>query len=76
MLSGPGNGAVIQDYMKIGGHFPPPEGSDNLDPYAYDIYSLGQTMQTTCRVRDLIISSLILSSLHPRNHAPDGEMGQ
>ena len=51
MPSGPGNGAVIQDYETKGGHFPPPEGSDDLDPYAYDIYSLGQTIRGMCRVR-------------------------
>lgn len=44
MPSGPGSGAVIHDYRTMGGHYPPPEGKDSLDPFAYDIYALGQTI--------------------------------
>ena len=51
MLSGPGSGAVIHDYGKQGGHFEPPEGRENLDPFAYDIFTIGKTIRQTCWVR-------------------------
>ena len=44
MSSGPGSGAVIHDYRTMGGHYPPPEGKDSLNPFAYDVYALGQTI--------------------------------
>jgi len=41
---GPGSGGVIYDYYDAQGRYPPPEGMDTVDPYAYDIYSLGKTL--------------------------------
>lgn len=55
MPSGPESGAVIHDYKRMGGHFPPPEGTDALDPYAYDIYSMGATILDVCTVRDVLV---------------------
>ncbi|TCD63752.1 hypothetical protein EIP91_004967, partial [Steccherinum ochraceum] len=31
-------------------HYRPPEGVEDLDPYAYDVYCLGETLYNTCRV--------------------------
>ena len=58
MPSGPGSGVVIHDYKDQGGHFDPPEGADNLDPFAYDVYTVGQTVRETCQVR--VVSSFSL----------------
>lgn len=41
--SGPGSGVVITDWEENGGTWPPPEDTQMLDPYAYDMYSLGVT---------------------------------
>ncbi|TCD63753.1 hypothetical protein EIP91_004968 [Steccherinum ochraceum] len=49
LSAGPGSGVTISDYKKHGGHFRPPEGADNLDPYAYDVYCLGETLYVTCQ---------------------------
>ncbi|TCD67073.1 hypothetical protein EIP91_000586 [Steccherinum ochraceum] len=46
--AGPGSGVTISDYKKHGGHYRPPEGVENLDPYAYDVYCLGETLYNTC----------------------------
>lgn len=43
--SGPGSGIHIYDWSDAGGHYDPPEGKDVVDPYAYDIYSLGHTLR-------------------------------
>ncbi|TCD67072.1 hypothetical protein EIP91_000585 [Steccherinum ochraceum] len=50
LSAGPGKGITISDYRKHGGHYRPPEGVEDLDPYAYDVYSLGETLYNTCRV--------------------------
>ena len=48
--SGPGSGVVIHDWKIAGGHVDPPEGSESVDPFAYDIYSLGETISSICLV--------------------------
>ena len=48
--SGPRTGVVIHDWVTAGGHVEPPEGEDNIDPFAYDIYSLGDTIYSILRV--------------------------
>ncbi|TCD63754.1 hypothetical protein EIP91_004969 [Steccherinum ochraceum] len=48
LSAGPGSGVTISDYKKHGGHYRPPEGIENLDPYAYDVYCLGETLYNTC----------------------------
>lgn len=50
MASGPGSGVVIHDYGRQGGHFEPPEGREDLNPFAYDIFTIGKTVLETCRV--------------------------
>ena len=42
--SGPGTDVVINDYWSGGGHYEPPEGTDKVDPYKYDIWALGNTL--------------------------------
>lgn len=46
--SGPGSGIVIHDWEEAGGKLPPPEGTGIVDPYAYDIFALGNTLRGTC----------------------------
>lgn len=48
--SGPGSGIVIHDWEEAGGKLPPPEGTGIVDPYAYDIFALGNTLRGTCGV--------------------------
>lgn len=48
---GPGEGIRITDYAGEGGHYAPPEGVDSIDPYAYDIFALGETIRGICIVR-------------------------
>lgn len=49
--SGPGSGIRINDFFSAGGgKYIPPEGVDALDPYAYDIYSLGILYDAVFRV--------------------------
>ncbi|KAH8100142.1 hypothetical protein BXZ70DRAFT_1008645 [Cristinia sonorae] len=44
--SGPGTNIVIDDFREAGGHYPPPEGMDAVEPFAYDIFSLGKALIT------------------------------
>ena len=38
---------ALTDYMeRDGGHWPPPEGEGMVDPYAYDVYSTGKTLES------------------------------
>ena len=48
---GPGSGVTISDFTSAPGTYPPPEGTDRLDPYAYDIYALGETLNWFVKVR-------------------------
>ena len=48
--SGPGTGVIIYDWAMNGGHYEPPEGRDAVDPYAYDIYSIGSAFKDMCSV--------------------------
>ena len=48
---GPGSGVTISDYGSAPGSYRPPEGTNNLDPYAYDIYALGETLFWFVKVR-------------------------
>ena len=48
---GPGHGAVIHDYVMAGGHYRPPEGMEEVDPYAYDVFSVGKYFHEECSVR-------------------------
>lgn len=60
--SGPGSDIRINDFYSAGGgKYIPPEGVDALDPYAYDIYSLGILYDAIFRV-----SSSFYSPLHNR----------
>lgn len=70
MSSGPGCGAVIQDYTTMGGHHPPPEGSDNLDPYAFNIFkfSLGYTFKSALLVSNCNALFLNQLSIPHRRH--------
>ncbi|EMD41403.1 hypothetical protein CERSUDRAFT_109991 [Gelatoporia subvermispora B] len=45
---GPGEGLLVGDFFQYPGHFMPPEGTDAVDPYAYDVYSLGETIHDVC----------------------------
>ncbi|TCD63761.1 hypothetical protein EIP91_004976 [Steccherinum ochraceum] len=47
--AGPGSGVTLADGRVLGGHFKPPEGEEDLDPYAYDIYCLGGTLKSICQ---------------------------
>lgn len=44
LATGPGTDVVIDDYWSGGGHWEPPEGTDSVDPYKYDIWTLGKTL--------------------------------
>ncbi|OCH94232.1 hypothetical protein OBBRIDRAFT_823660 [Obba rivulosa] len=48
--NGPGEGLRINDWLDYGGHFEPPEGRDGVDPYSYDVYSLGQSIFEFCKL--------------------------
>jgi len=48
---GPGQGLKIRDWRDHAGHYDPPEGKDLVDPYAYDVYSLGHVMSGVCNHR-------------------------
>ncbi|OCH94230.1 hypothetical protein OBBRIDRAFT_789568 [Obba rivulosa] len=45
---GPGQGLLTGDFYSYPGHFVPPEGTDAVDPYAYDVYSLGKMIDHCC----------------------------
>ena len=55
LSAGPGSGVVINDYWSGAGRWDPPEGVDNLDPYAYDIYALGVTVHQLLDVCNLLL---------------------
>ncbi|KAH8100163.1 kinase-like domain-containing protein [Cristinia sonorae] len=42
--SGPGSNITVTDFH--GGHYAPPEGPELVDPYAYDVFSLGMTLRS------------------------------
>ncbi|KAH8100167.1 kinase-like domain-containing protein [Cristinia sonorae] len=42
--SGPDSGVIIRDFRVAGGHYYPPEGADEVNPFIYDVYSLGTTL--------------------------------
>lgn len=45
--AGPDSGIVVADWKKRpSGKSPPPEGTDAVDPYAYDVYMLNYTIMT------------------------------
>ena len=52
--AGPGTGIVINDFFSGGGRWKPPEGVDDLDPYLYDIFTLGNTVDQFLEVRATI----------------------
>ncbi|KAH8094457.1 kinase-like domain-containing protein [Cristinia sonorae] len=52
--SGPGTNVIIHDYKEAGGHYRPPEGKDAVDPYAYDIYSIGVNLKLCWEVSTVI----------------------
>lgn len=55
--SEPGTGIHIYDWSDAGGHYDPPEGEDVVDPYAYDIYSLGRTLEEISDVSGLYVKA-------------------
>ncbi|OCH88983.1 hypothetical protein OBBRIDRAFT_47167 [Obba rivulosa] len=62
---GPGEGLLIDDWSAYPGHFDPPEGTEMVDPYAYDVYSLGETVYDGFRyVADTITFHPPMSLLH------------
>ena len=61
MPSGPGSGATIQDYMQMGGHYDPPEGTSNLDPFTYDIFALGETIDDLFSVSLVVLFASFIS---------------
>ena len=56
--AGPGTGVVINDYWSGAGRWDPPEGVDDLDPYTYDIFALGVTVDQLLDVRIVILKNL------------------
>lgn len=45
--AGPDSGIVVDDWKKRpSGKVPPPEGTDAVDPYGYDVYMLNYTIMT------------------------------
>lgn len=54
--SGPDSGIVVADWKKRpSGKAPPPEGTDAVDPYAYDVYMLNYTIMTWSPVSASIV---------------------
>ncbi|KAI0337458.1 hypothetical protein BDW22DRAFT_1364117 [Trametopsis cervina] len=43
-----GHGDTCVPFLPFGGHYDPPEGTDSVNPYAYDIYSTGRTAHHIC----------------------------
>ncbi|OCH88985.1 hypothetical protein OBBRIDRAFT_826826 [Obba rivulosa] len=52
---GPGEGIRINDWIDYGGHFEPPEGRGEVDPYSYDVYSLGQSIFEFCNYKSFSV---------------------
>ncbi|OCH88984.1 hypothetical protein OBBRIDRAFT_47165 [Obba rivulosa] len=52
---GPGDGLRINDWTDYGGHFEPPEGRGEVDPYSYDVYSLGQSIFEWCNLGSFLV---------------------
>ncbi|KAI0337436.1 hypothetical protein BDW22DRAFT_944753 [Trametopsis cervina] len=44
------HGDICVPFFPMGGHYDPPEGRDDVNPYAYDIYCTGRTALSMCRV--------------------------
>lgn len=53
--SGPVSGVKIYDYDEEGGKFQPPESTDALDPYAYEIFALGYTLKNAFYVCESLV---------------------
>lgn len=51
--SGPGTGVRINDWDLARGTIPPPEGTEALDPYAYDVFALGTALEGNIEVGPL-----------------------
>lgn len=51
--SGPGTGVRINDWDMARGTMSPPESTEALDPYAYDIFALGAALEHNIEVRPL-----------------------
>lgn len=51
--SGPGTGVRINDWDVARGTIPPPEGTEALDPYAYDVFALGAALENHIEVGPL-----------------------
>ncbi|KAI0337435.1 hypothetical protein BDW22DRAFT_1349153 [Trametopsis cervina] len=45
-----GHGDIYIPFLPYGGHYDPPEGRERVNPYAYDIYSTGQTALYMCKM--------------------------
>ncbi|KAI0337427.1 hypothetical protein BDW22DRAFT_1364050 [Trametopsis cervina] len=48
-----GHGDIYIPFLPYGGHYDPPEGRERVNPYAYDIYSTGQTALYMCKMASL-----------------------
>ncbi|KAI0344439.1 hypothetical protein BDW22DRAFT_1047967 [Trametopsis cervina] len=44
------HGDICVPYLPFGGHFEPPEGRERVNPYAYDVYCMGQSAQNLCEL--------------------------
>ncbi|KAI0093347.1 hypothetical protein BDY19DRAFT_421794 [Irpex rosettiformis] len=47
-ISGLTNGTTVVPFEKDVGHYPPPEGIEAVNPYAYDIYCMGWVVRFFC----------------------------
>lgn len=61
--SGPGTGVMINDWESGPGTTPPPEGKEVLDPYAYDVFALGTSLEGDIEVGPLHASYNVVADL-------------
>ncbi|KAI0337457.1 hypothetical protein BDW22DRAFT_950649 [Trametopsis cervina] len=47
------HGDICVPLLPMGGHFDPPEGRDSVNPYAYDIYCMGETTLSMCQMANI-----------------------
>ena len=51
------NGTTTVPFQQDLGHYPPPEGIEAVNPYAYDMYCMGEVINYFCRVRVTLLIS-------------------
>ena len=72
---GPAKGIRINDFRMLGGHFLPPEGMDSVDPYAYDVFCLGNVLTILHLVHVVINAFCFVTHWHYLQEMADQNPG-